>query len=58
MSEKDSDKAAACGSNYQDDVTFRTEGDDETCDNNEDREENVLEAISKVSFARFQVSVD
>lgn len=48
MSKKDSDKAAACGSNYQDDVTSRTEDDNEACDDNEDSEENIHDAISKV----------
>jgi hypothetical protein len=52
ISKKDGDKAAACGSNYQDDVTLRTEEDDETCQDNEDCEENILEAVSKVAFVR------
>jgi hypothetical protein len=50
FSKKDSEKAAACGSNHQDDVMLRAEDDDETCQDNEDYGENVLESIAKVRF--------
>jgi hypothetical protein len=55
---KDGDKAAACGSNYQDEVSLRTEDYDETCDDNENCEENVLEAVSKVRFKFMGVQVN
>ena len=51
---KDGDKAATCGSNYQDDITFtRTEDDNETCNDSGDCEKNVLKAISKVGNVNF-----
>jgi hypothetical protein len=49
ISKKDSEKSAACGGNYQDEVTIQAHNDDsEACRDNDDCEENVLEAISKV----------
>ena len=48
ISKKDGEKSAACGGNYQDDVTLRADDDSEACQDGEDQEENVLEAVSKV----------
>ena len=48
ISKKDSEKNAACGSNYQDDVAPQAEYDGEACRDDEDCEGNILEAISKV----------
>ena len=48
ISKKDGEKSAACGGNYQDDVTLWADDDSEACQYGEDQEENVLEAVSKV----------
>lgn len=50
ISKKDGEKSAACGGNYQDEVTLRVDDDSEACGDNGNCEENVLEAISKVCF--------
>ncbi|KAI9441139.1 hypothetical protein F5148DRAFT_988974, partial [Russula earlei] len=48
ISKRDSEKSAACGGNYQDEVTVRANDDGNACVDDEDCEENVFEAISKV----------
>lgn len=55
VSKKDSEKSAACGGNYQDEVILQAEDDSEACQDDEDREENVIEAVFKVcSIRRFR----
>jgi hypothetical protein len=48
ISKKDGEKSAACGGNYQAEVILRADDDSEACQDDEDHEENVIEAVSKV----------
>ncbi|KAI9436527.1 hypothetical protein F5148DRAFT_988222, partial [Russula earlei] len=52
ISKRDSKKSTACGGNYQDEVTVQANDDGNACVDDEDCEENVFEAISKVCSIR------
>ncbi|KAI9449314.1 hypothetical protein F5148DRAFT_1153180 [Russula earlei] len=48
ISKRDSKKSAACGGNYQDEVTVWASDNGNACADDKDCEENVFEAISKL----------
>lgn len=50
FSKKDGKRSMAFGGNYQDDVLVRADDSDDILHEDEDQEENVIEAVSKVRY--------